>query len=179
MTAPRRRCQNLVERDFTASRPNALWVADATCIPTWEGLLFLAVVVDVYSRQVVGWSMGSRLMATLMLDALDIALGQRDARGVIHHSDRGAQYTSIAFGQRCREAGVTLPMGSAGDCHDNALCESFLATLECGLIERSVFRSRNGARLAVFDFIKVFYNRKRRHSALGYLSPVAFEQEAA
>ena len=169
---------DLVERDFTASRPNVLWVADATYIPTWEGFLFLAVVVDVYSRRVVGWSMGARLVTALMLDALDMALGQRDARDVIHHSDHGAQYTSIAFGQRCREAGVTLSMGSVGDCYDNALCESFFATLECELIERSVFRTRDEGRLAVFDFVEAFYNRKRRHSALGYLSPVAFERAA-
>ena len=169
---------DLVERDFTASRPNVLWVADATYIPTWEGFLYLAVVVDVYSRRVVGWSMGSRLVTGLMLDALDMALGQRDARGVIHHSDHGAQYTSIAFGKRCREAGVTLSMGSVGDCYDNALCESFFATLECELIERGAFPTRAAARLAVFDFIEAFYNRKRRHSALGYLSPVAFERAA-
>jgi len=122
--------------------------------------------------------MGSRLVTALMLDALDMALGQRDARDVIHHSDHGAQYTSIAFGQRCREAGVTLSMGSVGDCYDNALCESFFATLECELIERSVFRTRDEARLAVFDFVEAFYNRKRRHSALGYLSPAAFERAA-
>ena len=112
---------DLVERDFAASRPNALWVADATYIPTREGFLFLAVVVDVYSRRVVGWSMGARLVTALMLGALDMALGQRDARDVIHHNDHGAQYTSIAFGRRCREAGVTLSMGSVGDCQDNAL----------------------------------------------------------
>ena len=161
---------DLVERDFTASRPNAPY------IPTWEGFLFLAVVVDVYSRRVVGWSMGSRLVTALMLDALDMALGQRDAREVIHHSDHGSQYTSMAFGQRCREAGVTLSMGSVGDCYDNALCERFFATLECELIERSVFRTRDEARLAVFDFVEAFCNRKRRHSALGYPSPVAFER---
>ena len=158
---------DLVERDFTASRPNVLWVADATYIPTWEGFLFLAVVVDVYSRRVVGWSVGSRRVTALMLDALDMALGRRDARNVIHHSDHGAQYTSIAFGQRCREAGVTLSMGSVGDGHDNALCESFLATLECEPIERGVFRTRDEARLAVFDFVEAFHNRKRRRSALG------------
>ena len=170
--------RDLVERDFAASRPNALWVADATYIPTWEGFLFLAVVIDAYSRRVVGWSMGARLVTALMLDALDMALGQRDARGVIHHSDHGAQYTSIAFGKRCREAGVTMSMGSVGDCYDNAMCESFFATLECELIERSTFGTRGAARLAVFDFIEAFYNRKRRHSSLGYVSPAAFERAA-
>ena len=132
---------------------------------------------------VVGWSMGARLVTALMLDALDMALGQRDARSVIHHSDHGAQYTSIAFGKRCREAGVTLSMGSVGDCYDNALCESFFATIECELIERSTFRTCGEARLAVFDYIEAFYNRKRRHSSLGYVSPAALEptaeQEAA
>jgi len=169
---------DLVERDFTASRPNVLWVADATYIPTWEGLLYLSVVVDVYSRRVVGWAMGNRLITELMLGALDMALAQRRPQGVIHHSDQGCQYTSIAFGERCRDADVKLSMGSVGDCYDNALCESFCATLECELIDRSVFRSRAAARLAVFDFIEAFYNRKRRHSALGYRSPMAFEAAA-
>ena len=111
--------------------------------------------------------MGARLVTALMLDALDMALGQRDARGVIHHSDRGAQYTSIAFGKRCREASVTLSMGSVGDCYDNAPCESFFATHECELIERSTF-----------DFIEAFYNRKLRHSSIGHVSPAAFERAA-
>ena len=164
-----------MERDFTASRSNALWVADATYIPTREGFLYLAVVVDVYSRRVVGWSMGARLVTARMLDALDMAL---TPAAVIHHSDHGAQYTSIAFGKRCREAGVTLSMGSVGDCYDNALCESFFATLECELIERGTFRTRGEARLAVFDFIEAFHNRKRRHSSLGYVSPAAFERAA-
>ena len=167
---------DLVRRDFSAPAPNRLWVADATYVPTLAGFLFLAVVVDVYSRRVVGWRMGAELATWLMLDALDMALGQRDARGVVHHSDRGSQYTSIAFGDRCREAGVRLSMGSAGDCYDNALCESFFATLECELIDRSRFATRREAELAIFDFIEGFYNTRRRHSSIGYLSPAEFER---
>ena len=167
---------DLVRRDFSASAPNELWVADATYVPTLAGFLYLAVVVDVYSRRVVDWRMGAELATWLMLDALDMALGQRGARGVIHHSDRGSQYTSIAFGNRCREAGVRLSMGAAGDCYDNALCESFFATLECELIDRSTFATRREAELAIFDFIEGFYNTRRRHSSIGYLSPAEFER---
>ena len=137
--------------------------------------LYLAVVVDVYSRRVVGWRMGAELATRLMLDALDMALGRRDARGVVHHSDRGSRYTSIAFGDRCREVGVRLSMGSAGECYDNALCESFLAMLECELIDRSRFATRREAELAIFDFIEGFHNTKRRHSSIGYVSPVEFD----
>ena len=167
---------DLVRRDFSASAANELWVADATYVPTLAGFLFLAVVVDVYSRRVVGWCMGAELVTRLMLDALNMALEQRGARGVIHHSDRGSQYTSIAFGNRCRDAGVRLSMGSTGDCYDNALCESFFATLECELIDRATFRTRREAELAIFDFIEGFYNSKRRHSSIGYLSPAEFER---
>ena len=151
-------------------------MADATYVPTPAGFLFLAVVVDVYSRRVVGWCMGAELVTRLMLDALDMALEQRGARGVIHHSDRGSQYTSLAFGNRCRDAGVRLSMGSTGDCYDNALCESFFATLECELIDRATFRTRREDELEVFDFIEGFYNSKRRHSSIGYLSLAEFER---
>ena len=170
---------DLVERDFTASAANELWVADATYIPTWEGFLYLAVVVDVYSRRVVGWSMANHLRTELMLAALDMALEQRHPENVIHHSDQGSQYTSIAFGSRCTQAGVRPSMGSVGDCFDNALAESFFATLECELIDRAILRTRGQARLEVFDFIEAFYNRTRRHSSIGYVSPVVFEQRAA
>jgi len=174
-----RRAPDLVERDFTASAPNELWVADATYVPTWEGFLYLAVVVDVFSRRVVGWSMANHLRTELMLAALDMALEQRRPQNVIHHSDQGSQYTSIAFGNRCQQAGVRASMGSVGDCFDNALCESFFATLECELIDRSVFRTRAEARCAVFDFIEAWYNPHRRHSSLGQVSPKVFEQRAA
>ena len=144
-------------------------------MPTGEGFLYLAVVLDAWSRRVVGWSMASHLRTELVQDALNMALWQRRPEQVIHHSDQGSQYTSIAFGLRCKEGGVRPSMGSVGDAYDNALCESFFATLECELLERSRFRNRDEARLAVFEFVEGFYNRRRRHSALGYRSPVEFE----
>lgn len=166
---------DLVRRDFRATQPDTLWVADITYVPTWSGFLYLAVVLDVWSRRVVGWAMRTHLRTELVTEALDMALEQRRATGVIHHSDQGCQYTSIAFGKRCREARVRPSMGSVGDCYDNALCESFFATLECELLDRHAFRTPVEARLAVFDFIEGFYNPRRRHSALGYLSPMRYE----
>jgi putative transposase len=167
---------DLVDRDFSADRPDRLWVADITYVPTWAGFLYLAVVLDAFSRRVVGWAMANHLRTQLVLDALDMALGQRRPTDVIHHSDQGSQYTSIAFGKRCREAGVRPSMGSVGDAYDNALCESFFATLECELIDRRRFRSQAEARMAVFTFVEGWYNPRRRHSALGYLSPVDYER---
>jgi len=167
---------DLVERDFTAERPNLLWVADITYIPTWAGFLYLAVVLDAFSRRIVGWSMATSLHMQVVLDALDMALWQRRPSGVIHHSDRGSQYTAIAFGKRCREAGVRPSMGSVGDAYDNAMAESFFATLECELLDRRRFRTQAEARMAVFEFIEGFYNPRRRHSSLGYLSPIDYER---
>jgi putative transposase len=166
---------DLVERNFTAAAPNRLWLADITYIPTWAGFLYLAVVLDAFSRRIVGWAMETYLRTELVLKALDMALGQRRPASVIHHSDQGCQYTSIAFGQRCEQAGVRPSMGSVGDCFDNAMCESFFATLECELLERRRFKTQVEARMAVFDFIEGWYNPHRRHSALGYLSPIAYE----
>jgi putative transposase len=174
----RRPAPDLVARDFTAEQPDRLWVADITYVPTWAGFLYLAVVLDAFSRRVVGWSMATHLRARLVLDALDMALWRRRPDDVVHHSDQGSQYTSIAFGTRCREAGVRPSMGSVGDCYDNALCESFFATLECELLDRRRFRSQVEARMAVFSFIEGWYNPRRRHSALGYLSPVEYERRA-
>jgi putative transposase len=170
---------DLVDREFTATEPNQLWVADITYVPTWTGFLYLAVVIDVWSRRVVGWSMETHLRTELVLEALDMAIGQRRPRNVIHHSDQGCQYTSIAFGLRCREAGVRPSMGSVGDAYDNALCESFFGTLECELLNRRRFRSQVEARLAVFDYIEGFYNPRRRHSALDYDSPIDYERRHA
>jgi putative transposase len=167
---------DLVERDFTADGPNKLWVADITYIPTWAGFLFLAVVLDVWSRRVVGWSMANHLRTELIMDAFNMAVEQRRPGDVIHHSDQGCQYTSIAFGKRCQELGVRPSMGSVGDCSDNALCESFFASVECELIDRSTFRSRSEARLAVFRWIEAWYNPLRRHSGIGRMSPVNFER---
>ena len=172
-----RQAPDLVDRNFAASRRDQLWVADITYIPTWAGFLYLAVVLDAWSRRVVGWAMATHLRTELVLDALNMALRQRRPQAVIHHSDQGTQYTSIAFGQRCREARVRPSMGSVGDCFDNAMCESFFATLECELLDRRRFRSQIEARMAVFDFLEGWYNRHRRHSALGYLSPADFERQ--
>jgi len=170
---------DLVQRDFEAVGPNRLWVADITYVPTWAGFLYLAVVLDAWSRRVVGWAMATHLRTELVLDALEMAVRQRQPRGVIHHSDHGCQYTSVAFGKRCREAGVRPSMGSVGDAYDNALCESFFATLECELLDRRRFATQAEARMAVFDFIEGFYNPRRRHSALGYLSPLDYERRAS
>jgi putative transposase len=171
-----RQAPDLVDRRFTADAPNVLWVADITYVPTWAGFVYLAVVLDVFSRRIVGWSMSTTLHTTVVLDALSMALAMRRPKGVIHHSDQGSQYTSIEFGNRCREAGVRPSMGSVGDAYDNAMAESFFATLECELLARSRFRTQAEARNAVFEFIEGFYNPRRRHSSLAYLSPVEFER---
>jgi putative transposase len=171
-----RQAPDLVERDFTAERPNMLWVADITYIPTWAGFLYLAVALDAFSRRIVGWAMATTLHTQLVLDALNMALATRRPKDVVHHSDQGSQYTSIAFGKRCREAGVRPSMGSVGDAYDNAMAESFFATLECELLDRRRFRTQADARMAVFEFIEGFYNPRRRHSSLGYLSPVDYER---
>ncbi len=166
---------DLVRRDFTATCPDKLWVADITYVPTWAGFLYLAVVLDVWSRRIVGWAMATTLHTQVVLDAMNMAVTQRQPRSVVHHSDHGCQYTSIAFGQRCKEAGVQPSMGTAGDAYDNAMCESFFGTLECELLDRRRFRSHAEARMAVFDYLEGFYNPRRRHSALDYLSPIEYE----
>lgn len=167
---------DLVERQFVATAPNQLWVADITYVPTWAGFLYLAIVLDVFSRRIVGWAMHTTLETTVVLDALNMAIGQRQPANVIHHSDHGCQYTSVQFGRRCREVGVRPSMGSVGDCYDNAMAESFFATLECELLDRRRFRTQAEARLAIFDFIEGWYNPRRRHSSLGRVSPVTFER---
>jgi putative transposase len=168
---------DLVDRKFTANGSNKLWVADITYIPTSAGFLYLAVVLDAWSRKIVGWSMANHLRTELVLDALEMAVGQRQPADVIHHSDQGSQYTSLAFGGRCREAGVRPSMGSVGDAYDNAMCESFFSTLECELLARRRFVSQAEAKIACFSYIEGFYNPVRLHSAIGYRSPINYEQE--
>lgn len=165
---------DLVERNFTAEGPDRLWVADIIYIPTWSGLLYLAVVIDAWSRRVVGWAMETHLRTELVLQALNMALWQRGPESVILHSDQGTQYTSIAFGLRCKKADVRPSMGSVGDAYDNALCESFFATLECELLDRERVRNQAEAKMAVFDFIEGWYNPHRRHSALDHQSPLNY-----
>jgi putative transposase len=172
---------DLVQRTFRASTPNQLWIADITYIPTrWEEFLYLAVILDVFSRRIVGWSMGDHLRTELVVGALQMAVwNRRPGAGLIHHSDHGCQYTSLLFGERCQAAGIRCSMGSVGDCYDNAMAESFFATLECELLARRRFSTHLEARSALFEYIEVFYNRQRRHSALDYLSPDAFERRWA
>jgi len=169
---------DLVERDFTADGPNRLWVADITYIPTWGAFLYLAVVLDAWSRRIVGWAFSLNLMEELVHRALDMAVRQRQPRGVIHHSDHGSQYTAIEFGKRCRKAGVRPSMGTVGDAYDNAMAESFFATLECELLDRRKFRNPAEAEPAVFEFIEGWYNPHRRHSSLGQMSPVDYERRS-
>lgn len=167
---------DLVGRRFTAAGPNQLWLADITYLPTREGWLFLAVVLDVYSRRIVGWSMRDDLKTELVVDALGMAVTRRKPpAGVVHHSDRGSQYTSLAFGATLRDSGLVASMGRRGDAYDNAACESVISTIKNELIKRQTWTSRDQARLAVFSYIETFYNPRRRHSALGYRSPIEYE----
>jgi putative transposase len=165
-----------VQRRFYAEAPDRLWVADMTYVPTWSGFLYLAMVLDVYSRRVVGWAMDTSMKTELILSALNAAIMQRRPEAVIHHSDRGCQYTSYAFGKRCQEAGIMPSMGSVGDAYDNAMAESFFATLERELLNRRNFRSQTEAKMAIFEWLEGWYNPHRRHSALGYRSPVNYER---
>lgn len=166
---------DLVNRDFRAQGPNQLWVADITYVPTWSRFVYVAVVLDAWSRRVVGWAFAMHLRTELVLAALQMAVRRRQPKAVIHHSDHGSQYTSIAFGNRCRQAGVRPSMGSVGDAYDNAMCESFFATLECELLDRTRLRTPEEAERAVFEFIEGWYNPHRRHSALNYDSPIEYE----
>lgn len=167
---------DLVDRNFSATGPDQLWVADITYVSTQRGFYYLAVVLDVWSRRIVGWAAAATLHTAVVLEALEHAIRTRQPKAVVHHSDHGCQYTSLEFGLRCKQAGVRPSMGSVGDCYDNAMCESFFATLECELLDRTTFRDHAEAGAAVFDFIDGFYNRTRRHSALDYQSPMNYER---
>ena len=168
-----------VERAFTPAQvgaPNRLWVADISYVATLEGWLYLAVVLDAFSRRVVGWAMADHLRTDLVLDALAMAVAaRRPAAGLIHHSDRGCQYTALAFGQRLQEAGILPSMGSVGDCYDNAVAEAFFATLKVELLHRQAWPTRAATRLAIFEYVEVWYNRRRRHSTLAYATPTEYE----
>ena len=172
---------NVLQRDFTSPAPNRRWVSDITYVWTWAGWLYLAVVLDLFSRRVVGWAMDSRLdTESLTLNALHMALRNRmPDRGLVHHSDRGTQYTSGDFQRVLDARGIVCSMSRRGDCWDNAVAESFFATLKLDLIFRRTFRTRREARQAIYRYIEVFYNRQRRHSYLGYLSPAEFEEFAS
>jgi putative transposase len=167
---------DLVERRFVAEAPDQLWLADLTYVPTLEGYLFLAVVMDMCSRKIVGWSMRDDLKSELVVDALAMAVTRRRPPvGLVHHSDRGSQYTSLAFGRTLTESGLVASMGSRGDAYDNAACESCIATLKVEWIKRHRYQSRDQARLSVFRYIETFYNPRRRHSSLGGISPDEYE----
>jgi putative transposase len=166
---------DLVKRDFRAQGPNHLWVADITYVPTWAGFPYVAVMLDAWSRRVVGRAFALHLRVELVLAAFEMAVRRRQPVAEIHHSDHGSQYTSLAFGIRCRQAGIRPSMGSVGDAYDNAMCESFFATLECELIDRFRLRTPAEADTAVFEFIEGFYNSRRRHSALDMMSPMEYE----
>jgi putative transposase len=168
---------DLVERDFSAERPDQLWFADITYVPTWQGWLYLAAVVDACSRYCVGWSMRDDLKADLVYDALGMAVTRRRPDDeLIHHSDRGGQYRSLVFGKLLAESGIAASMGSRGDAYDNAAMESFMASIKTELINRRRFKTKDEARSAIFHYIEAFYNPRRRHKGLGQKSPAAYEK---
>jgi len=173
---------DLVDRKFLATCPNQLWVADVTYVPTVQGWLYLACVTDVFSRMVLGWSMASHRKTDLVVDAVTMAVHRRGGHvpGVIHHSDRGGEYSSHQLERELRRHGALASMGSVADCYDNALAESLFATLECELFDQQPggrFSSRHEAKLAVFDYLEAFYNPRRRHSSIGQVSPARYEAE--
>jgi putative transposase len=174
--ARQRPAPDLVKREFVAVGPNRPWVADMTYVPTWAGFIYLAIVLDVWSRRIVGRAIGEQMTTGLVLAALNRAFAQRRPTEAIHHSDQGSQYTSIEFGSRCTKLGVRPSMGTVGDAYDNAMAESFFASLKCELIGRGSFRSKAEARVALFTYIEGWYNPRRRHSALGRTSPINFER---
>ena len=169
---------NLVQKDFSAAAPNRLWVSDITYIWTLEGWLYLAIIQDVFSRQVVGWSMSQRMTKDLVLNALKSALGRRkNLSGLIFHSDRGSQYAAHAVGELLQQHGIKQSMSKKGDCYDNAMAESFFSSLKREFIYPfPAFKTRNEAKQSIFYYIEIFYNKIRKHSAIGYLTPVLFEQ---
>ena len=170
---------DLVKRAFIASEPNILWVADLTYIPTWEGFTYLATVLDVFSRKIIGWAFSNSMHADIVVSALEMAVLTRKPGEVIHHSDQGSIYTSVTFINRCKELKINPSMGTVGDAYDNAMAESFFATLECELIDRRVWKTKQQAQREIFVWIESWYNPRRLHSKIGYLSPINFERKYA
>ena len=168
---------DLVERNFASEEPDQLWVADITYVRSKEGFVYLAFILDACSRKVVGWSMATHLRTEIVVDALQMAIARRKpSPGLVHHSDRGVQYTSLFFGKRLEDEGLLPSMGRVGSAYDNALAEAFVATLKTELLYRSSWPTREVVKTAIFEYIEGFYNTRRRHSALGYLSPAEFEE---
>lgn len=173
--------ENLLDREFEQEAPDRVWLADITCIWTLQGWLYLSAVLDAHSRKIVGWSMSHHMPATLVMDALRMALGRRcpDRTGALmHHSDRGSQYASKAFQELLRDYNISCSMSRKANCWDNAMMESFFATLKKERTHHELYETREAARQSVFEYIEFFYNTRRRHSALGYLSPVQYERAA-
>jgi len=171
--------KNVLGRNFTAEAPDRTWVADITYVPTGQGWLYLAAVLDVYSRKIVGWSMAEHMESQLVADALQMALQRRrPGKGLLHHSDRGVQYASDDYQRLLAGHGITVSMSRRGDCYDNAMMESFWATLKTELVHLQAFETHEQAKASIFEYIEVFYNRQRLHSSLGYLSPESFEAAA-
>jgi putative transposase len=172
-----RHVKDLVDRDFKADAPNRLWCADITYLPSWEGWLYLASVIDLYSRMIVGWCMAEHMRVELVVGALEMAVARRrpDPGEVVHHSDHGSQYTAVMFGERCEQVGIDISMGSIGDCYDNAVCESFHSTLKRECVKRRSWPTRDELRTATFEYIEGFYNTRRRHSTIAYYSPADHE----
>jgi transposase InsO family protein len=181
MAAPAIVVANALRRQFVATRPNQKWAGDITDVPTRQGWLYVAVLMDLYSRRIVGWAMDDQATTTLTLSALEMALQQRSVPvGLLHHSDRGSQYGAVAYQQRLAACGIQCSMSRPGNCWDNAVVESFFATLKTELfVNAHPYPTRQDVRTAIFEYVEGFYNRSRRHSTLGYLSPVEFEQRAA
>ena len=170
--------KDLLRRSFVATQMDKVWVADITYVATDEGFLYLAFILDVYSRRIVGWAMENHLRTELVVDALRMAVCRRKpAPGLVHHSDQGVQYTALSFSERLREVGITPSMGRTGSALDNAMAESFVSTLKAELVSRLEFPSRQAAKTAIFEYLETFYNTRRLHSALGYRSPADFEED--
>ncbi len=170
--------EDLVKRNFAATEADRVWVADITYVATREGFLYLAFILDVHSRRIVGWAMENHLRTELVVDALQMAVWRRKpAPGLVHHSDQGVQYTSLSFSERLKEVGITPSMGRTGSALDNAMAESFVSTLKVELVSRMEFPTRQAAKTAVFEYLETFYNTRRLHSSLGYRSPADFEED--